>query len=76
MRKMFYVFVIILLMGCANQSVIVESQKFTLVQRVVETTPKGEVIIIKDTYEPVVPFNFWSTVIDMAVGVSKKAGGL
>jgi hypothetical protein len=75
LRKSFVVLSVVLLMGCATTQV-VQTQKFTLTQRVIETEPLGKVIIIKDTYEPVVPSNFWSTVIDMAVSVGKKAGGL
>lgn len=68
--------ILALLVACASNPTIIESQKFTLVQRVIETTPNGQVVIIKDTYEPVVPFNFWDTVYDMAVSVGKKTGGL
>jgi hypothetical protein len=74
MKKLLSIFTLFLLIGCASVSV--QTQKFTLTQRVIETEPSGKVIIIKDTYEPVVPFNFWSSVIDMAVSAGKKAGGL
>ncbi len=58
---------LLLLIGCASTP-----QKWAVEKIVVTRDANGKMLVIEETYVPVVPFNFWSTVIDLG----KKAGGL
>jgi starvation-inducible outer membrane lipoprotein len=70
-HKLLCITFVLLLMGCATAP-----QKWVIEKRVVTRDSTGSVITIEDHYAPVVPFNFWSTLVDVAVGTGRKAGGL
>ena len=61
----------VLLISCASGP-----QKWAVEKIVVTRDVDGKALRVEETYVPVVPFNFWSTLVDVAVGAGKKAGGL
>ena len=65
-KRLLCITFVLLLTGCATT----DPQKWATEKIVVTTyTEKGKV---EEHYTPVVPFNFWSTLVD----IGKKAGGL
>jgi hypothetical protein len=68
MRRLLYITMISLLMGCASTG----PQKWATEKIIVTRDIDGKVLVVEEHYVPVVPFNFWSTLID----IGKKAGGL
>lgn len=64
--------IVLLFIGCAT----VPPGSYKVVKRTVTTDGQGQVLYIQEEQEPVVKFNFWSTLIDVTVGAGKKAGGL
>jgi hypothetical protein len=77
MKNIILLMVMLLIASCATIPKATQPvQDFKIVQRVIETDASGKVLVQKDTYEPAVPFNFWSELIPMVIGIGKKVGGL
>ena len=75
MKRILCLTFVLLLLGCAGKSQVIEEQKFILRERVV-ITEISPGVWTADTYVPAVKINFWSTLYDIGIGVGKKAGGL
>jgi hypothetical protein len=73
MKPLFLCLTFVLLTSCATTQA---PQKWAITEKVVYYDRHGEVNATTVRLVPVKPFNFWSTLYDIGVGVAKKQGGL